>query len=192
MILIELFAAFLYVGLFSIGGGYAAMPLIERQVVGLHGWLTGAEFADIVTISQLTPGPVALNAASFVGTKIGGLAGAAVATFACILPACILVAAIAALYGRYHKNTVWSGALSGLRAAAVGMIAAAGLSLFITSVTTDNTLSFVVAGITVDPLAIILFCAALIVLRRKKVSPIMVMLLSGAAGMAGYMIAGAV
>lgn len=192
MILLELFTAFLYVGLFSIGGGYAAMPLIERQVVGLRGWLTAAEFADIVTISQLTPGPVALNCASFVGTKIGGLAGAVVATLGCTLPACMLVAVIAALYSRYRKNTVWAGALSGLRSAAVGMIFAAGLSLFIASVTTESTAALGVAGKTLDPLAFVLFCTALFVLRQKKISPIAVMLLSGAAGMAGYMIMGAV
>jgi chromate transporter len=191
MILIELFTAFLYVGLFSIGGGYAAMPLIERQVVG-HGWLTAAEFADIVTISQLTPGPVALNCASFVGTKLGGLAGAVVATLGCILPACILVAVIAALYSRYRENTVWAGALSGLRSAAVGMIFAAGLSLLIASVTTESAAAFGVAGKTLDPLAFVLFCAALFVLRQKKISPIAVMLLSGAAGMAGYIALGAV
>ena len=76
MILWELFLSFVQVGLFSIGGGYAALPLIQHQVVTAHDWLTVTEFADVVTLSQMTPGPIALNAATFVGTRVGGFWGA--------------------------------------------------------------------------------------------------------------------
>ena len=74
-ILLQLFVSFFQVGLFSIGGGYAAMPLIQAQSVDIKGWLTLAEFADLVTIAEMTPGPIAINSATFVGMKVAGLSG---------------------------------------------------------------------------------------------------------------------
>ena len=91
MIYLQLFLSFLQIGAFSFGGGYAAMPLIQAQVVDLHHWLSLGEFTDLVTISQMTPGPIAINSATFVGLKIAGFSGALCATFGCILPSCIIV-----------------------------------------------------------------------------------------------------
>ena len=84
MIYLELFWSFFQVGLFSIGGGYAAMPLIQNQVVDIHPWLTMTGFADIITIAEMTPGPIAVNAATFVGIQVAGLPGALIATIGCI------------------------------------------------------------------------------------------------------------
>ena len=98
MLLLKLFFSFIQVGLFSVGGGYAAMPLIQGQVVTLHGWLTKSEFTDLITISQMTPGPIAVNSATFVGMKIAGIPGAVVATAGCILPSCVIVTILARLY----------------------------------------------------------------------------------------------
>ena len=95
MIYIQLFLSFLQIGAFSFGGGYAAMPLIQSQIVNLHHWLDFKEFTDLITISQMTPGPIAINSATFVGTKIAGIPGAIAATLGCILPSCILVTSIA-------------------------------------------------------------------------------------------------
>ena len=103
MIYLHLFLSFLQIGLFSFGGGYAAMPLIQGQVVTLHGWLTMSEFTDLITISQMTPGPIAVNSATFVGLKIAGLPGALVATAGCILPSCIIVTILARLYLKYRN-----------------------------------------------------------------------------------------
>ena len=91
MTLLQLLFSFLQIGLLSIGGGYAALPIIQDQVVAMHGWLSMREFADILTISQMTPGPIAINAASFVGTKIAGLPGALVASLGVVLPSFIIV-----------------------------------------------------------------------------------------------------
>ena len=91
MIYLQLFLSFLKIGLFSFGGGYAALPLIQGQVVTAHGWLSTGEFTDLITISQMTPGPIAINGATFVGIKIAGLPGAFVATLGCITPSCIIV-----------------------------------------------------------------------------------------------------
>ncbi len=98
MIYVQLFLSFLQIGMFSFGGGYAAMPLIQGQVVTGHGWLTMSEFTDLITISQMTPGPIAVNSATFVGLKIAGIPGAIVATAGCILPSCIIVTILAKLY----------------------------------------------------------------------------------------------
>ena len=103
MILLQLFWSFLQIGLFSFGGGYAAMPLIQAQIVTQHGWLGMAEFTDLVTISQMTPGPIAINAATFVGLRVAGVSGALAATVGCMLPSCVLVTLLARLYLRYRK-----------------------------------------------------------------------------------------
>ena len=91
MIYLELFWSFFQIGLFSFGGGYASLPLIQHQVVELHPWLTMTQFSDIITISQMTPGPVAINSATFVGIQIAGLPGAIIATLGCTLPSCIII-----------------------------------------------------------------------------------------------------
>ena len=101
MIYAQLFFSFLQVGLFSIGGGYAAIPFIRDQVVAGHPWLTMSEFTDLVTIAEMTPGPIAVNSATFVGLRIAGPAGALIATFGCILPSLILVSLLAFVYYRY-------------------------------------------------------------------------------------------
>ena len=102
MIYLQLFWSFLQIGLFSFGGGYAAMPLIQNQVVAVHGWLTQREFTDLVTISQMTPGPIAINSATFVGSKIAGTGGSLAATIGCILPSCIIVSLLAYMYMNYR------------------------------------------------------------------------------------------
>ena len=101
MIYIKLFLSFLQVGLFSIGGGYAALPLIQNQVVEAHKWLTMGEFTDLITIAEMTPGPIAVNSATFVGIHIAGWQGAVIATFGCILPSCLIVSLLAYIYYKY-------------------------------------------------------------------------------------------
>ena len=104
MIYWELFLSFLQVGLFSFGGGYAAMPLIRGQVVTVHHWLSMSEFTDLSTISQMTPGPIAVNSATFVGEKIAGIPGALCATAGYKLPSCMIVTVIAKIYLKWRNN----------------------------------------------------------------------------------------
>ena len=129
MIYLELFWSFFQVGLFSIGGGYAAMPLIQDQAVEIHPWLTMTGFADIMAIAEMTPGPIALNAATFVGIQVAGLPGALIATIGCIFPSCVIVMALAYMYYRFRGLSVMQGILAGLRPAVIAMIASAGISL---------------------------------------------------------------
>ncbi|HIX64400.1 MAG TPA: chromate transporter [Candidatus Mediterraneibacter colneyensis] len=186
MIYLELFISFLKIGLLSFGGGYAAMPLIQEQVVMSHGWLSMAEFTDLITISQMTPGPIAINSATFVGIKIAGIPGALVATLGCILPSCVIVLLIAKLYLKYRNMNVLQGVLESLRPAVVAMIASAGISVLITALW--GSVELISPGNTSWTLAI-LFVVCVVLLKKCKMNPILVMVLAGVAnvglGMAG-------
>lgn len=180
MTYVQLFVSFLWVGLFSIGGGYAAIPLIQSQVVQAHAWLSMAEFTNLVTIAEMTPGPIAVNAATFVGVRIAGVPGAVVATLGCISPALVLVSALACVYKRYQSAPALAGVLGSLRPAVVALIAAAGLSMLGTAVFGTAAPSF--ASISWAGAA--LAGAAFVLLRRFRWNPIAVMCLCGAASVA--------
>ena len=118
----ELLWSFFQIGLFSIGGGYAAMPLIQHQVVDLHPWLTMTQFADIMTIAEMTPGPITVNSATFVGIRMAGIPGALVATMGCILPSLIIVSLLSWLYEKYRSMDAMQAVLACLRPAVVALI----------------------------------------------------------------------
>lgn len=179
MIYIQLFLSFLQVGALSFGGGYAAMPLIQEQVVNLHGWLTMTEFTNLITIAEMTPGPIAINAATFVGTQIVGVLGAVIATLGCILPSCIVVTLLAYVYMKYRNMSLLQGTLASLRPAVVAMIAKAGITILISAFFLDGTVTFIRQNICVS--MIFFFGIALILLRKFKVNPILAMVLCGVA-----------
>ena len=176
MISLQLFVSFLQVGMFSFGGGYAAMPLIQGQVVTAHKWLSMSEFTDLITISQMTPGPIAVNSATFVGIKIAGIPGALVATFGCILPSCIIVTVIAKLYLKYRNMAMLQGVLNSLRPAVVAMIASAGISILITAFW-GNAAAIALAGTKWS--LVVIFVVCIVLLRKIKMNPIWVMVLAG-------------
>ena len=129
MIHLELFWSFFQIGLFSIGGGYAAMPLIQHQVVELHPWLTLEQFSDIITISQMTPGPIAINTSVFIGYKTRGVAGAAAAVCGAVLPSFICILVIAIFFAQVRHNVVVDAAFKGMRPAVVALIVVPTISL---------------------------------------------------------------
>lgn len=179
MIYLQLFLSFLQVGMFSIGGGYAAMPLIQNQVVTSHSWLTMSAFTDLITIAEMTPGPIAVNSATFVGVRIAGIPGALIATFGCILPSCIIVSLLAYIYFRYKNMSGLQCVLASLRPAVVALIASAGLSILELVVFQGKEMhidhiNWIGAGI---------FTVAFIVLRKWKCNPILVMCCCGGVGL---------
>ena len=174
MILFELFLSFLQIGLFSFGGGYAALPLIQNQVVTLHHWLSLSEFTDLVTISQMTPGPIAINSATFVGQKIAGVWGAIFATIGCILPSCVIVSLLAFLYLKYRKLSMLQGILETLRPAVVAMIATAGVSILISAFFGESTI-YTISSMHID--MVVIFIIAIVLLQWKKCNPIYIMVL---------------
>ena len=186
MIYLELLWSFFQIGLFSIGGGYAAMPLIQNQVVDVHTWLTMTQFADIMTIAEMTPGPIAINSATFVGIQVAGIPGAIIATVGCILPSCVIVITLACIYYRFRGLKMVQGVLAGLRPAVVAMIASAGITLVIMAFYGERTLPDDLSGINI--ISVMIFAAGFLVLRKWKVNPIYVMLGAGAAGVLLYSI----
>ena len=172
--------SFLQIGMFSIGGGYAAMPLIQSQVVTLHGWLSMQEFTDLITIAEMTPGPIAVNSATFVGLRVGGLPGALVATVSCILPSCFIVSLLSYLYRKYRNMSVMKGILGKLRPAVVALIASAGVSILLLVLFHGEAMGLA----TLDIVGLALFAAAFFALRRWKANPILVMALCGCAALA--------
>ena len=176
MIYLQLFFSFLQIGMFSFGGGYAAMPLIREQVVSCHGWLDMGEFTNLITISQMTPGPIAINSATFVGTKIAGIPGALVSTLGCILPSCILVTLLAWLYLKYQKMDLLQSVLQSLRPAVVAMIASAGVSILISAFWNGAD---VIALADTRWTMVGIFVICLILLRKTKWNPVLVMALAG-------------
>ncbi len=171
--LLQLFFAFLQVGAFSFGGGYAAMPLIQAQVIEKYGWLTNSDFADLVTIAEMTPGPIAVNSATFVGNQIAGIPGALVATLGVILPSCIVVTLLAYLYTKYRDLPVLQDALAALRPAVVAMIFSAGLIILIPTIFKSGSFNIDPADFRVG--LFVLFAVALFLLRKFKTNPILVM-----------------
>ena len=175
MIYLLMFLCFLQIGALSFGGGYAAMPLIQEQVVTIHHWLDISEFTDLVTISQMTPGPISINAATFVGIKIAGIPGAIVATGVFVLPSCVFVMIIAKVYLKYRKMGMLQGILNALRPAVIAMIASAGISILITAFWGTAVIKLINTNWSL----VIIFVICFALLQKLKMNPIGVMVFAG-------------
>lgn len=182
MIWLELFYVYIKIGLFGFGGGYAMLSLIQAEVVDKYGWITLQEFTDIVAISQMTPGPIGINSATYIGYtaihnagySVGmSILGSTIATFAVCLPSFILVLLISYYFTRVRHNKYVEAAFVGLRPATVGLIAAAALLLM-------NTENFI------DYKSYIIFGAAFFLTWKLKVHPILMIVIAGAAGLILY------
>lgn len=182
--LLSLFITFLKIGMFSIGGGYAIIPLIQDQVVHAHGWLTLHEYTDIITISQMTPGPLVVNTASFVGIRILGIPGAIVATIGSILSGFIISIFLFNFFKKHENIDSIANVLNGLRASSVGLIASAASTIILIAFFGSASLSINAAHMNVT--AIIMFLVSLFLLQKYKVNPILILVLSGIAGLILY------
>lgn len=170
MIYFNLLWVYLKIGLFGFGGGYAMLSLIQEEVVNKQGWLTFQEFTDIVAISQLTPGPIGINSATYIGyTVTGSVWGSALATFAVCLPSFLLAIAISISFARFRHNKHVEAVFTGIRPTAIGLIAAATLLLC-------NAENFI------DYKSILIFVVVLVLCLKKWVHPILLVVLSGVAG----------
>lgn len=186
MIFIELLCSFLMIGLFSFGGGYGMLSVIQGEVVTRHAWLTASEFTDIVAVSQMTPGPIGINSATYVGytavlnaTGNGGLAvlGSLVASLAVMLPSVVLMLIVSRFFMKYSKHRNIEAVFRLLRPAVVGLIASAALLLMTEEnfgSPTETPLQFWVS--------VALFVAAFVAMKFFKVSPILILLLAGVFG----------
>lgn len=184
MIYLELFSTFFKIGLFTIGGGYAMIPLIQQEVVN-HGWLTLLELTDFIAVAESTPGPFAVNIATFVGMEMGGLPGALITTTAVVLPSFVIILLIAKVFTNFQQSKWVQGALYGMRPVVIGLIASAVLLLmssgFFGHEAEINSVSVFFASLQYRE--IIIFIIGVFVYFRYKLHPIKLILISAALGM---------
>ena len=187
MIYIKLIISFMKIGLFSFGGGYAMIPLIQKEIES-HGWLSASEFVDIIAIAEMTPGPIAVNSATFVGYKAAGIIGGLVATIGVAIPSLILILIISKHFFRFQNHPLNKTIFYGLRPVIVGLIFSA--AVFVARTTFmkqcpiwDNLLSLFAV---IDFKSIFIFLLSLVALDKFRVNPILVILASGVLGVIIY------
>lgn len=185
MIYLELFWTFFTIGAFTFGGGYAMLPLMQAEVTA-KGWIDSQSIVNFVAVSESTPGPFAVNMATYVGSEVGGVLGAVCATLGVVLPSFIVILIVAKCYDKFRQSRVVKGCMSGLKPAVVGLIGSAILSIAMTV--------FFPAGLSLSVFTAPSFYvsaaifAVMLVLALKKAHPILIICLSAAIGIAaGYL-----
>ena len=186
MIYLELFYTFFTIGLFTFGGGYAMLPLIQERVVA-NGWMDVSQIIDFIAVSESTPGPFAINIATYVGTEMGGVFGAMCATLGVVMPSFIIILIVARCYEKFKTSRTVAGAMTGLRPVVIGLIGSAVLSMAMEV--------FFSAGITLAAVtgywfivSLMIAALALLLVFKMKAHPIIIILLSAALGIAaGYL-----
>lgn len=173
MIVVQLYLAFLKIGMFSIGGGYVMLPLIQKEIIENYGWLTQTEFVDIIAIAEMTPGPVAINSATFIGYSTAGILGSIFATAGVVTPSLVLMILVVKLLNRFYENRWVQAAFDGLRPAVVALIAGAAIYVARTSLT--------------DIISSLIALGAFALLIFTRLHPIWVLILSALAGILVYL-----
>lgn len=187
MIYLKLFITFIKIGLFSFGGGYAMIPLIQREIE-LHGWLTSSEFIDIIAIAEMTPGPIAVNSATFVGFKTAGVLGGLVSTIGVAMPSLVLILLISKHFFRFKDHPLNTAVFYGIRPVIVGLITTASIfvsqtALFKDNITADTVLTLFTAPFNVLNMgSVLIFILTMISLIKFKLNPIVVIIGSGILG----------
>lgn len=188
MLLLKLFFAFIQVGLFSVGGGYAAIPLIQEQIVNIYGLMSLEEFSDLITIAEMTPGPISINSSTFVGTRLAGPLGAIICTLGCIIPSFIICLTLAHFYYKYRNLGGVQKVLSSLRPAVVALIGSAGVSILMLALFQADFSSFQFKDFRIIEFG--LFGVSLFLLRKykEKISAISIIFGTGIVGTIIYVL----
>ena len=184
MILLKLFFAFIQVGLFSVGGGYAAIPLIQEQIVDIYGMMTLEEFSDLITVAEMTPGPISINSATFVGMRVAGIPGVIICSVGCIIPSFCICLILAHFYYKYRSVKGVQVVLSAMRPAVVALIASAGASILMLALLQAEIQYLVVENFRI--VEFVIFAVALFLLRKFKMNAITIILGSGVVGTIAY------
>ena len=186
MIYLELLWTFFKIGAFTFGGGYAMLPLIREQVIA-HNWISESALVDFIAVSESTPGPFAINMATYVGSEVGGVLGSVCATLGVVLPSFIVILIIAKCYQKFKESQIVKGVMSGLKPAVVGLIAAAAIGIAQT-VFAPNGFSLGIFADIATYISVAIFAVSLI-LALKKIHPIIIICMSAAVGIAaGYLL----
>jgi chromate transporter len=187
MELFKIFFCFFEIGLFSFGGGYAAVPLIQSMVVERYHWLTVNEFINLITIAEMTPGPIVINAATFVGMKIDGFLEAVVSTLGSVVPSLIIVLLLSWLYKKYKELDIVKRILKRIRPLVVAMILSAGFSILVMALFKANDYQTINLD-NIQVIEIVIFVVSLYLMRRYKVNPIMIIFGSVLVGTLSYVL----
>jgi len=174
-VLADLFLTFLKIGVVMFGGGYAMIPVLRYEVVVKHKWLSEQEMLDVIAVAESTPGPIAVNAATYIGYKVSGLPGSIVATVAVILPAFLVILGVAIALKKYYQHPVVKGVLTGIRAAVLGLVASA-LLLLVKGVFAGLSLQ---ASIATVAIALLVFTAVTVL----DVDPVIMIAVSALIGL---------
>lgn len=186
-IYLELFLTFFKIGLFTFGGGYAMLPLIQEEVLA-HKWMEVEEIINFIAVSESTPGPFAINCATYVGTETGGVFGAVCATSGVVLPSFIVILLVAKFYQKFKESKTISAVMTGLRPAVIGLIGSALISMILTVFELDFNFDFT-SFVLSDFLVSLGIATVMTVLVFKKVHPIIIILLSAGLGiLTGYLL----
>ncbi len=196
MIFLELFWTFFKIGLFTFGGGYAMLPLIQEQVIA-HGWLSEEAIVNFIAVSESTPGPFAINIATYVGSQVGSaeygglrftVLGSACATLGVVLPSFIVILLVAKFYQQFKNSNAVKGLMTGLKPAAIGLIASAVVSMALTVFIPSGFSFSMFKGIEFYiSAAIFALCTFLVFFKRKKIPPVLIICIAAVLGIAtGY------
>lgn len=184
MIYLQLFFSFVKIGLLSFGGGYAVLPLIEEEIVHKQQFLTAKEYVDLLSVGEIVPGPVGINAATFAGNRVAGISGGFAATLGILAPSIAIVLTLGYLYHRYKNLDIIQGIVKGLSPASIALIASAATTLILTAF--FNTTSLPIDFSSIDWLAVILFCLSLYLLHRYQINSLWILALTGLVGAFAY------
>ena len=165
MKILQLFISFFKIGAFSFGGGYAMLPFIKKEIIEVHHWLTTSEFIDILAVSEMTPGPIAINSATFLGYKVAGVIGSIAATLAVVLPSFIVISLIYHFYTKFRNSPYVDWAFKGIRPVVLGLIASASIS--------------VAKDAFIDLKSVIIAAVLFYIVSFKKLNPIIAIVLAG-------------
>ena len=191
MTFLLLFGTFFKIGLFSFGGGYAMIPLIQHELE-VHGWMTASQFVDVIAIAEMTPGPIAVNAATFVGFRVAGVFGGLLATLGVAMPSLLLILFLSAFFFRYRTHPLQKSIFHCIRPAVTGLIAAAAISICQTALSRVPEHRAFWPSVLSNPLAaldwtgIVLFGVFLLLLGRWKMHPVLLIGLAAVAGIVLY------
>lgn len=172
MLLIKIILSFMKISLLAFGGAYAAIPLVEREVVEIQQWMTISEFSNLIAIDEITPGPIIINCATFVGMHVAGIPGAIAATFGVVLPAGLLSLTLLILYRKYKKMPLLENIVQTLKCMAVALIFVTFLNIFLNAVFGSKTVDFQ----STNYLGILLITVSFFLLRKLKTNPLYIML----------------
>ncbi len=168
MLLLTLFSTFFKIGMFSFGGGYAMIPLIQEEIIKRHGFLTTEQFGDIIAIAEMTPGPIAVNSATFVGYNVSGVAGALVSTVGVVMPSFIIILILARFFVQYQHHSITESLFRGIRPMVVALIISAGV--------------FIGSMALVDMKSVIIWIAVFAAINKAGVHPIAAIMSAGLLG----------